>query len=163
MEGTDAPTPRPSLPRATVKPADDDVDNTGSSDSGRRRERDASESAIIVICVTAAVLVVAALYVWNKLAQAKKQPHRDSSMPALGEDVEGVAEARANWGNRLSSERPSKSAPSNPPLRIDRAPSKLGCGEAARLGRGERVAGGPTTQAPRTAADRSAAPSAHTT
>ena len=93
MEGTDAPTPRPSLPRATVKPADDDVDNTGSSDSGRRRERDASESVIIVVCVAAAVLLVATLFVWNKRAVAHKQPHRETSMLTIGrEDREGDVE-----------------------------------------------------------------------
>ena len=97
-----APTPRPSLPRATQKPEDDEEEYcscTGSSDSGRRRRGRygrASESVVIVICVAAAAVLLAGLYVWNKVAQAKKQPHRDSSMPALGEDVEGVAEARAN-------------------------------------------------------------------
>ena len=92
-----APTPRPSLPRATQRPEDDEEECcscTGSSDSGR--DDRASESVVIVVCVAAAAVLLAGLYVWNKVAQAKKQPHRDSSMPALGEDVEGVAEASAN-------------------------------------------------------------------
>ena len=63
---------------------------------GRRGSDRASESVVIVVCVAAATVLLAGLYVRNKVAQAKKQPHRDSSMPAVGEDVEGVADASAN-------------------------------------------------------------------
>ena len=63
---------------------------------GRRGSDRASVSVVIVICIAAAAVLLAGLYVWNKVAQAKKQPHRESSMPAVGEDVEGVADASAD-------------------------------------------------------------------
>ena len=90
---TPAPTPRPSLPRAPAKPEEDDGDDAGNSDSRSRssdsssRRRTSSLSVIIVVCVAAAVLLVATLFVWNKRAVAHKQPHRDTSMPTVG-DVE---------------------------------------------------------------------------
>ena len=46
----------------------------------------ASPSVIIVSCVAAAVVLVAALFVWNKRQKATKQPHRETSMPTVGDD-----------------------------------------------------------------------------
>ena len=78
------PTPRPSLRRAIAKPADDDSSS---------RARGASPSVIIVVCVAAAVLLVATLFVWNKRAVAHKQPHRETSMPTVGQDDVEAAES----------------------------------------------------------------------
>ena len=53
----------------------------------------ASPDVIVVACVAAAVLLVAALFVWNKRAVAHKQPHRETSMLTIGrEDREGDVE-----------------------------------------------------------------------
>ena len=63
---------------------------TGNSDGAT--EQLGSQSVVIVVCVAAAAVLVAGLYVWNKRAVARKQPHRESSMPAVVEDPEASAD-----------------------------------------------------------------------
>ena len=75
-------------------PAQTPVDCSDGGRGGRGSDR-ASESVVIVVCVAAAAVLLAGLYVWNKVAQAKKQLHRESSMPSVGADVE-VAEDSAD-------------------------------------------------------------------
>ena len=68
----------------------------GCSTSKSNTSKDASVSIIVAVCVAAAVVLVAVLFVANKRAVTKKQPHRESSMPTVGGegDVE-VPEASA--------------------------------------------------------------------
>lgn len=72
-----------------VKEHPKDCPSGGSGNNGKV----ASPDVIVVACVAAAVLLVAALFVWNKRAVAHKQPHRETSMLTIGrEDREGDVE-----------------------------------------------------------------------
>ena len=58
----------------------------GGDGGASNSRKGASPSVIIVSCVAAAVVLVAALFVWNKRQKATKQPHREASMPTIGDD-----------------------------------------------------------------------------
>ena len=61
-------------------------DLRGGAGGASNSRKGASPSVIIVSCVAAAVVLVAALFVWNKRQKATKQPHREASMPTVGDD-----------------------------------------------------------------------------
>ena len=67
----------------------------GCSTSESNNSNSASVSIIVAVCVAAAVFLVAVLFVANKRAVTKKQPHRESSMPTVGGEGE-VPEASAD-------------------------------------------------------------------
>ena len=70
-----------------ISALDECLKNLSSGGGGASNSRKgASPSIIIVSCVAAAVVLVAALFVWNKRQKATKQPHREASMPTVGDD-----------------------------------------------------------------------------
>ena len=52
---------------------------------------ESSLAAVIAVCVLAGLALIAGLYLWNKRMVAKKQPHRESSMPEVGEEQSAVS------------------------------------------------------------------------
>ena len=65
----------------------------GGGGSKKQKPSAASNTVIIVVVLAVAAVLLAALYVVHKRVVAHKQPHRESSMPAVGEGDVEVAQA----------------------------------------------------------------------
>ena len=63
-------------------------DECGSSKSSSGKGKDASIAIIVPVVVAAVLLVAAVLFLVRKRVVAARQPHRDASMPNVGDEDE---------------------------------------------------------------------------
>ena len=68
-------------------------DECGSSNSSSGKGKGASLIIIVPVVVAAVLLVAAVLFLVRKRAVAARQPHRDASMPTVGDEAEAEVEA----------------------------------------------------------------------
>ena len=69
------------------------IGSCGGGGGSKKQTSAASNTVIIVVVLAVAAVLLAALYVVHKRGVAHKQPHRETSMPTVGEDDVEVAEA----------------------------------------------------------------------
>ena len=68
-------------------------DECGSSKSSSGKGKGGSLAIIVPVVVAAVLLVAAVLFLVRKRAVAARQPHRDASMPTVGDEAEAEVEA----------------------------------------------------------------------